>query len=228
MKKNLFFSVMAAAVVMLLSSCTDNKELLANMVGTYTDNDSEEKVTVQFYPSTDGHTGNFIEKREVVLDGTDGDDIEMNIQTTVYISGKFTLTDDCRISYDYDLDKMAVFFDDEDMEGYAQRNIEFNDAHDICYKYPGEELESIVATLEGALEEKQLEGWKEFYESENKDFKTLSYKDVKCDGTTFSFDANGTKVVYTRLSEDMFDANFFDEDKAEQDADAAEAEGEAE
>lgn len=233
MKKNLFFSVMAAAVVMLLASCTDNKELLANMVGTYTDNDAEEKVTVQFYPSADEQTGKFVEKREVVLDGTDGDDIELNIKTTVYITGVYTLTADRRISYKYDLDKLAIFLDEEDMVGYTQRNIEFNDANGNCYEYQGKEMEDIVATLEAAVEEKQMEGWKEFYESENKDFETLSYKDVKCDGTTFSFDANGTVVVYTRLNENMFDDDFFDEKKGEEEkveeiVDAAEAAGEAE
>ena len=78
------------------------------------------------------------------------------------------------------------------------------------------------------MKEGDLESWKEFYESENKDFQTLSYPDVKCDGSTLSFSASGKTVTYTRVAEDMFESDFFDEKKVEEIVDAAEEAGEAE
>ena len=69
----------------------------------------------------------------------------------------------------------------------------------------------------------------EVYYYSDKDFKTLSYPDVKCDGKTFSFSASeGEKVTYTRVAEDMFKPDFFDEEEVEEMADAAEKAGEAE
>lgn len=229
MKKSLFFSMLAALMVLALSSCTDNKELLANMVGTYTDNDSDDKVTVQFYPSKDGHTGRFIERRESFFDGTDDDGIEMNFGMMTFVTGTFTLTDDCRLSYAYDTDAVEVYFDDEEFGAYVQRNIEFNAANGNKYDFEGHDFDEIKLFLEGNLMQPNKEDWAEFYESENKDFKTLSYFDVKCDGKTFSFSASeGEKVTYTRVAEDMFKPDFFDEEEVEEMADAAEKAGEAE
>lgn len=226
MRKNLLFTALAACLV-LLASCTDNKELLANMVGTYCDNDPDEKVTVQFYPSEDGHTGRFVECRSTLLDGEDADGIELNIHVNTYVTGTFTLTDERRLSYEYDTDKVMCYFDTEDMEAYAKRNIEYNDANNNCFAYQGEELSDIINTLDNLLTEKNVESWVEFFESENKDFKTLSYSDVNCDGSTFSFSAGDEKVIYTRVKEDMFDADFFDSEKEAADEEEKVAEDDA-
>ena len=229
MKKSLFFSMLAALMVLALSSCSLNEDLLKNMVGTYTDNDPDEKVTLQFYPSTDGETGRFIECRESLKDGEDSDGIEVNIHMTAFVTGTYKLTADQRLSYVYDLDEVAVFYDEDDMAAYVQRNIEYNDAHDNVWGYQGHEAAEIQEQLEANMKEVDLESWKEFYESENKDFKTLSYPDVKCDGKTFSFSASeGEKVTYTRVAEDMFKPDFFDEEEVEEIVDAAEKAGEAE
>ena len=230
MKKSLFFTALAALMVLVFSSCTDNKELLANMVGTYCDNDPEETVTIQFYPSADGHTGRFIEVRTFFEDMSDGDDIEINVHGRVYITGTYTLTDERRLSYKYDLDDIGIFYDDDDMEAYADRNIAFNDANGNKYDYQGVDKADIIATLESMLEKPHVELWKEFYTSENKDFETLSYSDVQCDGKTFSYNANDTRITYTREDEDMFDANFFDKEKNadSEGTEAAEEEAEAE
>ena len=228
MKKNLFFTMLASLMVLALSSCTDNAELLANMVGTYTDNDPDEKVTVQFYPSTDGKTGRFIECRESLVSGEDTDGIARDYHMTAYVTGTYTLSVDQRLSYKYDLDKVMVYYDSDEMAAYVQRNIEYNDANDNCFGYQGHTPEEIQEQLEANFTESDVDSWKEFYESENKDFETLSYPDVKCDGNTFSFSAQGKTVTYTRVSEDMFDADFFDEDTVEEIAAEAEEKGEVE
>lgn len=228
MKKNVFFTMLATLMVLALSSCTTNEDLLKNMVGTYTDNDPDEKVTVQFYPSTDGQTGRFIECRQSLKDGEDSDGVEVNIHMTAFVTGTYKLSYDQRLSYVYDIDAVEVFYDDDDMAAYVQRNIEYNDAHDNVWGYQGHEPEEIQAQLEAGLNESDVESWKEFYESENKDFETLSYPDVKCDGSTLSFSASGKTVTYTRVAEDMFKPDFFDVEKVEEIADAAEEAGEAE
>lgn len=228
MKKSFFFSVLTAVAVLALSSCTSNEEILKNMVGTYSDNDSEEKVTVQFYPSTDGQTGRFIECRESMIDGEDSDGILRDYHTSTYVTGTYTLTAEGRLSYQYDTEQVMVYYNTEEMAAYVQRNIEYNDANDNCFGYQGHTPEEIQEQLEENFRESDVESWKEFYESENKDFKTLSYKDVKCDGSTFSFKAGEESVVYTRVKEDMFEADFFDEEEVEEVAEAAEKAGEAE
>ena len=110
MKKNVFFTMLATLMVLALTSCSLNEDLLKKMVGTYTDNDPDEKVTVQFYPSTDGETGRFIECRESLKNGEDSDGIEVNIHMTAFVTGTYKLTADQRLSYVYDLDMVEVFY----------------------------------------------------------------------------------------------------------------------
>lgn len=224
MRKNVIFTALAAMMVLVLASCTDNKELLANMVGTYTDNDPEEKVTIQFYPSTDGHTGRFIESREYLVDGDDNDGIEVNVHATAYITGTYTLTDERHLSYKYDIDELSIFYDTEEMEAYAQRNIDHNNANNNCFGYQGHSLQEVAETLSNSMANNASKSWTEFYEGENKDFETLSYGDVQCDGKTLTFNAGGSRATYTRLAEDMFKADFFDEDKADAEEKPAEEE----
>ena len=151
MKKLSFLSALCAVMAMMLTSCTGNEELLQSMVGTWTDNDAEETVTIQFYPSTDGHTGKFIERRSYVMDGEDSDGIEMNIRCNTYITGTFTLTDERRLTYEYDLDKLTVMPEDEDMAGYTQRNIEYNNSHDNVFQFAGTEDAEVQEHLTNVL-----------------------------------------------------------------------------
>ena len=217
MKKLSFLSALCAVMAMMLTSCTGNEELLQSMVGTWTDNDAEETVTIQFYPSTDGHTGKFIERRSYVMDGEDSDGIEMNIRCNTYITGTFTLTDERRLTYEYDLDKLTVMPEDEDMAGYTQRNIEYNNSHDNVFQFAGTEDAEVQEHLTNVLASGEEENWKEFYTNENKDFQSASYSDVKVEGNSFSYGVSGNqRVTFTRVDEDMFDANFFNEDSTDE------------
>lgn len=221
----MFFSALCAMMAMMLMSCTDNKELLANMVGTYCDNDPESATTLQFYPSTDGHTGRFVEKTDFIVSDPDEDGIETNVHANVYITGTYTLTDERRLSYKYDTDEIVVRYDNDDLAAYADRNIEFNNANNDVHKIKDMSKEDVMAALESFLREADIKIWTEVYTDENKDFETQSYSDVQCDGKTFSFHAGDGRVTYTREAEDMFEADLFDEsEEAAPEAEEAQAE----
>ena len=204
MKKILIITMLLTAVC-IGSSCQDknNDKLLAkNLIGTWEGStyidDEEYPVDYQFFESTDGTTGNFIEI--AYLHEIDGD---FDIRYFIYASGEYAVKDG-RLSLTFFPETTYADPYDEDALGeYAT----------ALWEYYQEEGRELLWEDESELAVAVLETWEETWSEvcKNRNLSGNNYSNLTISENKMSFVADNRALEFTRADHDWFTAYPFSE-----------------
>ena len=214
MKRNVFFATISALLVLALSSCTGNEQLLKDMVGTWdgTTNvnygdgtKAEAQQILQFFASEDGKTGKFIE----VLNGseadTDEDGIEYEVPYTTFIIGNYLVDEDGDLQLRYDLNTLSVFAHQDGIEDYAQKNYDYYNSGEVENMFDGATVADIAEFFQDNFQKHFMETWSSNYESENEAGDNSFYFGLKVEDGVLSYDTGDMGTVKFKKIADLFD-----------------------
>ena len=202
MKRFLLFTMMLA-VASVFTACEDTDAKLAQDLkgawkGNTLINGEEYPMAYQFFESTDGKTGKFV---EITCDSytEELDDIEFELPCYVYVGGKYTI-DEGWLSLKYYPETTIIEMDEDAMKDFAEAYLlTVQDNPDWENATP----EDVIRLYSEIVNEDDQESWQDMYEKSNTSgadgFSNLTIKDGK-----MSYKTGDAGVVEYESAKEVF------------------------
>jgi hypothetical protein len=211
MKKVLLFT-MLIAVASLFTSCeSSDSKLVKNLKGSWEGTTlvfgEETPVQYQFFESTDGKTGKFVEETEqYIYDTINGEPFA--IPYWAYVCGKYSVEDGW-LDFKYEPETSTILFDEDYVLGYINAFLEndrLNGEGLWAEETPEDLTEYFLDTRSEDLGQEWSEICEEFNNAEGDGFSNLTV-----DENTMSFAATDMDKIVFKRTTDMFDKYPFED-----------------
>lgn len=202
MRRFLLFTMMLA-VVSMFTACEDTDAKLAQDLkgawkGTTLINDEEYPMAYQFFESTDGKTGKFVEiTSDSYTEKLDG--VEYGLPCFVYVGGQYTI-DEGWLSLKYDPETTLIEMDEDALRDFAeaylltvQDNPDWADAT----------VDDVMSLYSEIVDEDDQGSWQEMYEKSNAN-KADGYSNLTIKDGKMSYKTGDAGVVEFESTDEVF------------------------
>ena len=209
--KKFFLFAMLFAVASMFTSCEDpDKKLVNDLKGTWsgttTIDDDDLPVEYQFFESTDGHTGMFIEVTHLsILDTIDYTVYEVPYRA--YVGGSYSVKDGW-LSITYDSETSTIIFDEDVAYDYIAAfldNARERGDEDWMNETPEDVTEYFINSRTEDIEDE----WREMCDNFNKGKKD-GFSHLTVSPSKMSFSASDGPAEFDR-TDDIFDSYPFED-----------------
>lgn len=211
MKRFLLFTMMLA-VVSMFTACEDTDAQLAEKlkgtwIGTTLINEEEHTMMYQFFESTDGKTGKFVEiTRDKYSEEVEGTEYEL--PCSVYVGGTYKI-DEGWLSLTYAPKTAIIEMDDEELGAFADAYLHSEKVQNDP-DWAESTVEDIMDLYDQYIAEEEEGNWTDMYENlnanKNDGYSNLTIKDGK-----MSYKTGDAGVISFDSTDDIFKQYPFDE-----------------